>query len=440
MDLAPPTSTFRPGGSDAVTWLCAFLVLLLALPSSLVVTQLGGVGAPANLVGLVAFLWWCWHHLHRTSSLDLGPQPVRWAVFALLTTVLLSYIWAMMRPMPADQISPADGSMLRLVSLLGVTLVAHDGIRSTERMHVLVRFLILGGAAMAALAMFQFVTGQLWIDRISIPGLTQSADLSLDARQGLSRPSATATSPIEFAALISMILPVAIMNARTQISKGVRHLLFPAMMVIAVVLSLSRTGILCLVVGLVFIAPALPRLWLAVGGVLAAVMVVVMGLTVPGLVGTVRGLFVSFAEDPSVQSRTASYDLAMDFFQRSPWLGSGLGTFLPKYWILDNMLLQFTIEAGILGILAMLGLFVTAVVVVRRAGRLFPEGRDRDLTAGITGGIAAGATSFAFFDALSFPQAACCVFLLIGMSGAYWRIAKREVPVLSATGQRRSTA
>jgi O-antigen ligase len=173
------------------------------------------------------------------------------------------------------------------------------------------------------------------------------------------------------------------------------------------------------------IAPALPRLWRIIGAVVAVVLVGVMGLTVPGLVGTLRGLFVSLSDDPSVQSRTNSYAVAMEFIERSPLLGRGLGTFLPRYWILDNMYLQFVIEAGILGILAMLGLFVTAMVVARRAGRLLPEGRDRDLTTGIMAGIASGAVAFAFFDALSFPQAACCLFLLVGMSGAYFRIARR---------------
>lgn len=420
-----PTSTFRPGGADAVTWLCAFLVLLLALPSPLVIAQLGGVGAPANLIGLVAFLWWCWHHLHRTAVYDPDVQPVRWAVFALLAAVLLAYIWAMMRPLPADEISPADGSMLRLISLLGITLVANDGIRTTERMHVLVRFLVIGGAAIAALAIFQFVTGQLWVDRISIPGLTQSGGLSLEDRQGLTRPSGTATSPIEFAALISMILPVAIMDVRSRIRERVTLLVPAGLILVGVLLSLSRTAILCVAVGMLVIAPALPRLWRIIGAVVAVVLVGVMGLTVPGLVGTLRGLFVSLSDDPSVQSRTNSYAVAMEFIERSPLLGRGLGTFLPRYWILDNMYLQFVIEAGILGILAMLGLFVTAMVVARRAGRLLPEGRDRDLTTGIMAGIASGAVAFAFFDALSFPQAACCLFLLVGMSGAYFRSARR---------------
>ncbi|MCB0910092.1 MAG: O-antigen ligase family protein [Propionibacteriaceae bacterium] len=315
--------------------------------------------------------------------------------------------------------------MLRLISLLGITLVANDGIRSTTRMHVLVRYLIAGGTAMAALAVFQFVTGQLWVDRISIPGLSQSADLSLDARSGLVRPSATATSPIEFAALVSMIVPIAVMNLRSRPGRDLRRWVPPGLMVLGLMLSLSRTGILCLAAGLLVITPSLPRIWKLIGAAGAAVMVVVLGLTVPGLIGTIRGLFTGLSEDPSVQSRTSSYALAWQFIERNPLIGNGLGTFLPRYWILDNMYLLFIIEAGLLGILALLGLFVTAFVVARRAAALFPAGRERDLAVGLTGGIAGGAASFAFFDALSFPQAACTLFLLIGMSGAYWRLARQ---------------
>lgn len=412
---------------DAVTGLCAFVALLLLLPSTLIIAPLGPVGLPAVFVSLIAFLWWCWHHLHRSTATQAGVQPVRWAAAGLLLAVLVSYIAVMMRPLPADEVSPADSSVLRVIALLGITLVANDGIRSLERMRAVTQVMILGGAAVATLSLAQFATGMPLVDHIAIPGLTQVADVHLEARSGLLRPSGTSSSPIEFGAVIAMVLPVAIMAAKAKTTRTLLHLMPAALMLLGVLISLSRTAIVCLFVGMVVIFPTLPRMWRSLG--LAALVVALGGLyvTVPGMVGTLRGLFTNVSTDPSVQSRTDAYAVAFEFFWRSPLIGRGLGTFLPKYWIVDNMYLQLLVSIGVLGLAAMLCLVIVAMVSAWRARARFVPGADRDLATGIAAGIAAGATSFAFFDAFSFPQAAYLLFLLMGMAGAYWRIARRLV-------------
>lgn len=434
-----PSSPATPLGADAVTWLSAFLVLLLALPAQLVVVQLGSMGSPATLIGLALVLWWGWHHLHRDRPIGVGVQPVRWAALGVLLAVLVSYAWAMIQPIPSDDISPGDSALLRLISLLGLVLVANDGIQTPLRMHRVVTFLVVGAAAVSMLAIVQFVTGQLWVDRIEIPGLSASTSLVLGDRQGLTRPSGTATHAIEFASFLTMVLPLAIMDARTRMRRHPAWILLIVVITGAALLSLSRTAILCLVVGIAIITPALPRLWRMFVAIGAAAMVLAAGVLVPGLIGTLRGLFLSIGEDSSVQSRTSSYSVALDYFERNPIFGTGVGTFLPKYWILDNMYLQFALEAGLLGLLALLGLLVTALVVAKKASSLLPEGPDRDITIGLIGAISAGAVSFAFFDGLSFPQASCTLFLLVGMAGAYWRIARQApfVPRVTPVGQPR---
>ena len=81
-----------------------------------------------------------------------------------------------------------------------------------------------------------------------------------------------------------------------------------------------------------------------------AVVSTVLYVTVPGLLGAITGLFSNAGQDPSISSRTGSYDIAGAFISESPLVGKGFGTFLPKYWILDNAYLGMTIEAGLLGL------------------------------------------------------------------------------------------
>lgn len=421
-----PWSPTRPLGADAVTALCAFLVVLLGIPSGLIVSQLGSMGSPATLFGLLALMWWCWHHIHRPTATTVGVQPVRWALAIFMLLVLMSYIRAMTLPISGDEISPADSAFLRLSGLAGIALLANDGIRDSQRMHTLVRFLIVGGTLVALLSMVQFFTGEIWVDRLEIPGLSRNLALDLGSRQGLARPSGTASHPIEFATLVSLVVPIAIMDAKGRDPARLRHLIPVVVLVLGVALSLSRTAIVCVGLALVLIFPALPKAWRWGGAIAALILAGVLYVAVPGMVGTLRGLFLGITDDPSVLSRTDAYAIAGEFLARSPLIGRGLGTFLPKYWIVDNMYLQLLVEIGLVGVCAILGLFVTAIVCAWRARRLFPSGRDRDLATGLMASLAAGATSFAFFDALSFQQAAYCMFLLVGMAGAMWRLARQQ--------------
>ena len=101
-----------------------------------------------------------------------------------------------------------------------------------------------------------------------------------------------------------------------------------------------------------------------------------MYVSVPGLLGSIQGLFSNAGKDPSIASRTGSYDIAGQFISSSPIIGRGFGTFLPKYWILDNAYLGLMIEAGAVGLLSLLTLIVCGLVSARQA-RIDLEARDR---------------------------------------------------------------
>ena len=125
-------------------------------------------------------------------------------------------------------------------------------------------------------------------------------------------------------------------------------------MIASIFFSMSRSAYICAVAGMFVLSMSWDarQRFQALG--FLAVVSTVLYVTVPGLLGAIRGLFSNAGQDPSIASRTGSYDIAGEFISGSPLVGKGFGTFLPKYWILDNAYLGMTIEGGLLGLLSLL--------------------------------------------------------------------------------------
>ncbi|RYB94900.1 O-antigen ligase domain-containing protein [Nocardioides oleivorans] len=411
-------------GFDATSLLTIYLVLLWGIPSSMVVPSLGSAGSPSNLLGVGAFFWWLWFHVRRTEPHTTGFQPVRAAMLGWLLVMFLVYAHAMSGPIPGDEVSVADNGILRLLGMAGILLLASDGITTYDRLHTLLRRLALAAGAVAILGFVQYVTHQLWIDRLSIPGLTSAAVTELGARAGFARPSGTSASAIEYGVVLAMALPLVISLAGGTYHRwAFRLMLVP--MILSIYLSVSRSAYLCAAVGLLVLAFSWTnRQRLQALGFMAVVSTALY-VSVPGLLGAILGLFSNADSDPSVASRTGSYEVAGAFIANSPVLGRGFGTFLPRYWILDNGYLGLLIEGGVLGLGGLLLLLATGFFAARRAGNGVPL-EDRQLSRALMASILAGATSFAFFDTFAFPQTSGCVFLVLGVAGAMRRLAVDE--------------
>ncbi len=411
--------------ADAVTLATVFVVLLLAIPSRLVLAGIGSAGGPATLLALAGAIWWIWFHLQRSRREDGGRQPVRIAVLVFFAAGLASYAAAMLRATPAAEVSTADSGMLRLLAWTGIALVANDGIPNGQRLEVLLRRLVLGGALVAVLGLVQFATGRTFVDVLSLPGFISTQDFAgVQVRSTFVRSVGTAIHPLEYSAVLTMILPLALTQGLQPKGSLVARW-WPAVVIAgAAAVAVSRSTMLCLAVGLAVLAiwwaPSVRR-WMAVGVAVGGLGVF---LLVPGMGGVVLSLFSTISGDSSALSRTDSFALVAEFFRGSPMFGRGLATFLPEYRILDNQFLLTLVEMGIVGTLALLGLIVAAIsctVAARKAVW------DRAPWAhALTASMAAGATGFAFFDGFGFPQAAGLFFLVAGVSGATWRIARAE--------------
>lgn len=410
---------------DAVVLLSVYLVVLYGIPSHLVIGPLGSAGAVSMLLGLGGFAFWLLGRTGAVRRTELRPQPMRIAVVLFMICTGISYALAMSRPISSDEISPADVALLSLLSWSGPLLIAHDGVSSRQRLSTLVWRITIAGGLMAALGLVQFFTQQAIVDRIRIPGLTQVAALNAYVRGGRIRPSGTAIHPLEYGAILTILLPIALHVAFHHRSRPVVLRWMPALAIGAVVaISSSRSAYMTAAVAVLVSAIGWSRkqrlvvLTLGVAGVLALM------AAAPHLVNSVLNLFTGAEQDPSIASRTDSFSVAGSFLALHPLFGRGLGTFLPKYRIFDDQYLGLLVSVGVAGTLAFLGILGTALTLLIRAFRAARrDAEDRDLAVSLVGALVSGFLSLAFFDAFAFPMTMGTVFLCLGLTGPVSRLA-----------------
>ena len=355
-------------------------------------------------------------------------QWVRTAAFIFVGACLASYAKSALMALPSPDISVADLGLIRVGALVGILLVANDGIHSEERFMVLVRRLTLFAGLYAGLGLVQFFTGMTIVDTWEIPGLSVSGDAGLGARAGFVRAAATATHPLEYAVVLSMMLPFCLTAAIYDRSRSTFLRWFPvATITLSAVLSVSRSALVALAAVLLILIPSWPPAVRRTAGLVMVLGAVAVYVAVPGMAGTVLGMFSG--ADSSVTSRTNSYDDAISFLLVSPWFGRGFGTFLPAYRILDNQYLGSSIEIGLVGLISLFAIIVSAMAVASSARRHVKEQPMRAMSLTLVASMVAGAMSFAFFDAFSFPQACGTLFLVAGMCGAYANLRRNAAAV-----------
>lgn len=406
---------------DGSTVLTVYLVLQLVVPSDRGVGALGGAGSPASLFALAMLLWWVWDQVHRPR--DQGRLYLRLVILGFCLCVLASYIVAALSSLPLLDGNAADRGLLRAGSFVGIVLVACDGIPSRERLLILLRRVVTLGGLYAALGLAQFVTKQNLVNLIQIPGLSGD-DLGLISRVGFVRPQATAVHPLEYASVLSIILPIALALAMHDTSRRSLTRWLPVVAItLASVLSTSRSGLIGTAVGLLILWPSWKpsvRRWAAM---FAAAGVAAIYVLIPGMLGTIVGLFSGGNGDSSIVSRTDSYGLVLKMWLVHPYFGRGFGTFLPTYHILDNQYLMTLVDVGAVGLAITLALSLVAIVTVIRS-KSSEHPLWRALAPALCASVVAGSVLAAFFDSYSFTQASGLLFMVTGLCGAYYTTAR----------------
>ncbi|HZM80831.1 MAG TPA: O-antigen ligase family protein [Candidatus Limnocylindrales bacterium] len=407
--------------------ICTMVVVLAVIPSPLAVPGFSELGHPGTLIALFIFGVWCLSRTHPRLATH-GPQPLRWTVFLFFTSVLASYAAGLMRGMPSIEDNAAVRAIIGTFALVGIILAIADGVHQRERIDDIIRVMLVAGSIIGIIGIMQAVLVFDITQYIQIPGLVYHGNLNgLESRGALYRVASTTGHYIEFSTVMALLLPFAVHMARFAPTRPMRQWcgIAGGIMFLALPIALSRTGIVALAVALIVMVPAWSwrmRFNLVVP---STGLLIVLIFVMPGLLGTLLGLFDNWDNDASVQGRDEDWDMIMERgWLDDHWIfGRGQGTFIPtEYTWLDNQWLQQLVGGGIVGVAALASIHLAAIVLSAIAYRRATQLADRHLCAClIAAQMVAIAVGFTF-DSLGFRTYAFFIAILTGAAGALWRI------------------
>ncbi|MFG2340826.1 O-antigen ligase family protein [Streptomyces yangpuensis] len=420
---------------DATALLTGYLALAFFIPSNLTLPGLGGVGTPANVFALLALFWYLATWLTGRIRPAPGTRLPRVAMWLLAVSVLASYVANAGRGSVRKELLGADRGLIALLVWVSLVVLVSAGIQDRARLDVLLRRAVVMGTIVAAVGFYDFFTATNIADSISIPGLSSSVPqiTTLD-RGAFTRPRSTTAQPLEFGGMLALLLPFAVQQAFDPVRRHLRawRRWGPvALMGGALPLTVSRTSIIgALIVILVMVPRWKPqRRWTAIGVLVGAV--ACFKVIIPGLIGTITALFASFLtnSDSSTQARTVKYSAIVPYLDERPLAGRGLGTFIPElYFFTDNQYMLTLAEMGLLGLVALLFLFLTGIHQGGAIRRLAVDESDRELGQAFFASALVALVVSATFDALSFPMFAGMFFLTIAAGGSYLGFIRRAAP------------
>jgi len=349
-------------------------------------------------------------------------------VTGLFFTGLIPAFW---RPLSVIEANSVLRTMIVWLSLVGIAFATTEGLRNRGRLDAVLQRLTYFATFSAIIAAIQFFTGADPTDWLKPPGLiVNESELGLSqVRADFNRVVGTASHAIEFGVVMAMILPIALHYAFHARTKNEQFWRWCVVVVIGtgVPFSVSRSSTLALATVLIVLAGAWTirrRVQVAFVGFFG---VVAFGAAVPGLLGTIRGLFKNIGQDTSIDARTADYEIAYVFIEEAPWLGRGFGTFVAdEYLVLDNQYLLSTIEGGIVGLAALFAIFFLGIGLAQRIQKITPHEETRHLARAIQASFVAGMLTAFTFDALFFFTFEGTLMLLLGCLGALLKVADVE--------------
>lgn len=422
----------KSGTNAAVVVLASFLAAVFLIPTRLTFMPLGNAGRPAVVLGLGLLILWVLSLV--APGLPQGHQPFRWLVLAYLTIEVIGFTTGYGRGLVGLESHSADRSMIVRLSMAGVVLFFADGPRTRRQIDYLIWIVLSLGVFVALVGATQFFLGFDLQPYIRVPGLSPLIDLVEIRQRGtggaVSRVAGLSTHYIEYGVVLGMLTPIAVHFALFAPNPTQRLLRWGAAAVIvgAIPLSVSRSGILALAAGMLVLATVWSWRLRYNALVIGVVAMVLFRAVAPGVLGTLRALFLHFGDDPSVEGRTEDYEIVFPMIYDRPLMGRGLGTFLPeRHIVLDNQVLYTLVSVGIIGLIGFLGLFFAGMGLARSIRRRARAAEDRHLSQALCASIAAGLVASFTFDAFGFVQFRSVFCVLLGLVGALWRLSDARI-------------
>jgi polysaccharide biosynthesis protein PslJ len=425
----PVAAESRQGATDAAWILIVFIVLVSSIPGQLVVPGLGGAGRPASLFALAMLGWWLLERLLPRRA-PITHIPIRWAISTYLMVHLVSVIAGLDRGVPGLELRAMDRFVLLVLGLSGVMLVAIDGLptrRSVERVQ---SWAVALGAVSAVVGIIQFVVGVNLAAYINIPGLQYNSEIGALAVRGaekLRRAEGLTLHSIELGVVMPSLLPMAMYLASVRRSR----LQWVAAATIAAVIpmSISKTGIVAVVVAMAVYAGGWTWRQRSNALVIGFVVTMAYNAIVPGLLSTIKYLFLNLDAENSTSARTDDIPFVAPYIRERPWFGRGPGTFGPEdYRLLDNAYLLEVIEGGWIGLASLLFLLLSGCWVSYWLVKRAPDPDTKNLARALGAGVSVSLVGFATYDAMAYPTQLGLLALHLGCLGALYRIERGRVP------------
>ncbi|MFJ6534842.1 O-antigen ligase family protein [Paenarthrobacter sp. NPDC091711] len=432
----------QPAKGTTVSLLVRFAAFsIFFFPANMVLKPLGAIGTvPLMLALLLLGLWLCsvLFGLHHPLA---ARHPGRLGIGLLWLGTCASYV-AMFSGLTgntsiASQAS-ADRWLVLILASAGIVLSVGEAVRTLNDAMALVRALLAGALFCCLVATVQFVlriNPMLWIQEIMVGFTDNGGETAFQVRGLLTRVAGSTFHSIELAVVCSMLLPLSIWRGiyDTTGRKWI-HWAGTALLVFAIASTVSRSGVLGLVVCMVVFTPFLPKAARRWALVMAPTALAALFLTVPGLIGTLTSQFAAGSSDLSVSTRTNNYPRVARLFGELPFLGLGPGNYRPTdaLQILDNQYLNSLVTlglVGLLGIIAYLTLPAISALLAARASRI-PALRALAGALAASGAVAAACSLT--FDSMSFPVFALLYPFIVGLSGGTWIMVHRELELRPA--------
>jgi hypothetical protein len=171
----PPTSRRKPKPKgprwDAAAVLSIYALLIMLMPATETVANLGALGSPATMYSVLALLWFLAGRMTGHLRLDPGSSSVRKAMCVLFAVVAVSYVGVSGRVASGAEIQAADRALIICLVWCGLVAVASAGITERNRLDALLRRLVIFGTIVAAMGIVEFFTGFRVTEHIVLPGL-----------------------------------------------------------------------------------------------------------------------------------------------------------------------------------------------------------------------------------------------------------------------------
>ena len=343
-----------------------------------------------------------------------------------------------------DRVTPLGTYELKTVtfflSFILVYYMVIGLVQNPRDVDFLVRILAGGGAILGFFGVIESTTHHNVFNHLQtvLPILHLNTEALPDlSRGGEARVYGTAQHPIAYGAALAMLLPLAIYRAQAFRQK--RWWVAATLMLLGVMASRSRTGLIMLVViaivYVIFRPHQMKRAWPALIPALA-----VIHFAVPGAIGTAYGSFfkTNIVQEQHYQVGSGRlstlWPALRTEFEPNPILGEGFGTRITtdepglppqNAPILDDGWLGILLETGVVGALSLLWIYVRSIRLMGRAAwrDLGPRG---SLLIAAIGAVASYGVGMFTYDAPGFIQVTFLWYILLGVGMAAMLAPKEE--------------